>query len=139
MAERLTERAIRALKAPKRGERFIWDSELTGFAIKVFAPSKAHPAGARTFVLSYWLNGSERRFRIGSWPDWSVTAARAEAKEIRQRVDRGEDPASDRRERREAPTMADLAERYKFEHLPRKAEQSRHDDGVMIGPILRHI
>jgi integrase len=139
MAERLTERAIKALKAPKRGERFIWDSELTGFAIKVFAPTKAHPNGARTFVLSYWLNGSESRFRIGSWPDWSVTAARAEAKAVRQRIDRGEDPASQRRERREAPTMADLAERYRREHLPRKSKQSQHDDGVMIGHILRQI
>jgi len=44
----------------------------------------------------HWINGSERRFRIGSWPDWSATAARAEAREIRQRVDRGEDRASDR-------------------------------------------
>src|SRR5262249_4341384 len=127
MAERLTERAIKALKAPKRGERFIWDSELTGFAIKIFAPTKAHPKGARTFVLSYWINGTERRFRIGSWPDWSVTAARAEAKEIRQQVDRGGDPANKRRELREAPTMADLAERYRREHLPRKSEQSQHD------------
>jgi integrase len=139
MAERLTERAVKALQPPARGERFVWDAELKGFAVKVFAPTKAHPKGARTFVLSYWLNGSERRFRIGAWPAWSVTAARAEAKEIRQRVDRGEDPATERRERREAPTMADLAERYRAEHLPRKSQQSQHDDGVMLGHILRHI
>jgi integrase len=139
MAERLTERAVKALQPPARGERFVWDAELKGFAVKVFAPTKAHPNGARTFVLSYWLNGAERRFRIGAWPAWSVTAARAEAKEIRQRVDRGEDPATERRERREAPTMADLAERYRAEHLPRKSQQSQHDDGVMLGHILRHI
>ena len=66
-------------------------------------------------------------------------AARAEAKDIRQRVDRGEDPAGDRRARREAPTLLELAERYKAEHLPRKVPQSRHDDGVMVGHILRHI
>jgi integrase len=139
MAEKLTESLLKALEPPQRGSLLVWDSELTGFAVRVFAPSRAHPKGARTFLLSYWINGSERRFRIGSWPDWSVTAARAEAKEIRQRIDRGEDPANERRERREAPTMADLAERYKAEHLPRKSEQSRHDDGVMIGHILRHI
>ena len=40
--------------------------ELTGFAIKIFAPTRANPKGARTFVLSYWINGSERRYRIGS-------------------------------------------------------------------------
>ena len=139
MAEKLTEGVIKALEPPRRGSLLIWDAELTGFALRLFAPTKMHPKGARTFLLSYWLNGTERRFRIGSWPDWSVTAARAEARDIRQRVDRGEDPASDRRERREAPTMADLGERYKREHLPRKSEQSQHDDGVMIGHILRHI
>jgi integrase len=139
MAEKLTETLIKGLQPPARGERFIWDTELTGFAIKLFAPTRTNPNGARTFVLSYWINGSERRFRIGSWPDWSATAARAEAKEIRQRVDRGEDPARDRRERREAPTMADLAVRYRVEHLPRKSRQSQHNDVVMIGHILKHI
>src|SRR5262249_13447417 len=139
MAKKLTEGLIKALKPPKHGSSLIWDSEVTGFAIRVFASTRANPQGARTFLLSYWLNGTERRFRIGSWPDWSVIAARAEAKDIRQRVDRGEDPASGRRERREAPTMVDLAERYEREHLPRKSEQSKHDDGVMIGHILKYI
>jgi integrase len=139
MAERLTETFLKALIRPERGSRLIWDTELTGFAVRLFAPTRAHPTGARTFLLSYWLNGAERRFRIGSWPDWSVSAARDEAKGIRRRIDRGEDPASQRRERREAPTMTDLAERYKAEHLPRKSKQSQHDDGVMVGHMLRHI
>jgi integrase len=139
MAERLTEGFIKARKPPARGSHVIWDRELTGFAIRVFAPTRAHPEGARTFLVSYWLNGTERRFRIGSWPDWSAMAARAEAKAVRQRVDRGEDPASERRERRAAPTMLDLADRYKAEHLPRKSKQSQHDDGVLIGHILMRV
>jgi integrase len=139
MAERLTETMIKGLTPPKRGERFVYDSELTGFAIKLFAPTKANPKGARTFVLAYRHGGAERRYRIGSWPEWSVTAARDEAKAVRQRIDRGEDPARARQEWREAPTMADLAERYKDEYLPRKSEQSQHDDSVMVGHILRHI
>jgi integrase len=139
MAEKLTEALLKGLTPPARGERYVYDAEVTGFAVKLFAPTKTHLKGARTFVLVYRRNGSLRRFRIGSWPDWSVTAARAEAKEIRQRVDRGEDPATQRQERREAPTMLDLTEGYKREHLPRKSEQSRHDDGVMLGHILKHI
>ncbi|MFZ2145447.1 MAG: Arm DNA-binding domain-containing protein, partial [Xanthobacteraceae bacterium] len=137
MAERLTEGFIKTLTAPARGSRMVWDSELTGFALRVFTPTRAHPEGARTFLMSYWLNGTERRFRIGSWPDWSALAARTEAKAIRQRFDRGEDPATARREAREAPTMSDLAERYRTEHLPRKSKQSQHDDCVMVGHILR--
>jgi integrase len=139
MAEKLTESLIKILKPPKHGSSLVWDTEITGFALRVFAPTKVHPEGARTFLLSYWLNGMERRYRIGSWPDWSVVASRAEAKAVRQRIDRGEDPASERRERREAPTMLDLADRYKAEHLPRKSKQSQHDDGVMIGHILRQL
>jgi integrase len=139
MAKKLTETLVKDLIPPECGERFVYDSDLTGFAIKIFAATRSNPKGARTFVLVYRRNGNLRRFRIGSWPDWSVTAARAEAKEIRQRVDRGEDPAGERRDWYEAPTMSDLAERYKREHLPRKSEQSQHDDGVMIGHILKHV
>jgi hypothetical protein len=129
MAETLTEGVLLALEPPRRGSRLIWDAEPVGFALRLFAPTKTHPEGARTFLLSYWRNGTERRFRIGSWPDWSVTAARAEARELRRRIDRGEEVASDRRKRREAPTMADLSERYKPEQLQHVADV-HHDDLV---------
>jgi integrase len=139
VAEKLTETLLKDLTPPQHGERYVYDAELTGFAVKLFAPTKSNPKGARTFVLVYRHSGSLRRYRIGSWPDWSVTAAREEAKDIRRRVDHGEDPASQRRERREAPTMTDLAERYEREHLPGKSEHTQHDDGVMVGHILKHI
>jgi hypothetical protein len=115
MAEKLTERVIKALAPPQRGSRLIWDAELTGFALRLYTPTRAHPNGARTFLLAYWRNGTEHRARIGSWPDWSVKAARARARELRQRLDRGEEVASDRRKRRGAPTTS---------------EQSQHDDGA---------
>ena len=135
MPERFTEVFIKGLQPPAKGSRWEWDPETTGFLCRVFAPTKAHPEGARTFYLSYWLKG-ERRYRIGSWPDWSVVAAREEARLIRKRVDRGEDPATERRELRDAPTMGELAARYMTEHLPRKAERSQRDDKIMIE---RHI
>jgi len=97
MSARLTETLLKGLTPPARGERFVYDADVTGFAVKLYAPTKANPQGARTFVLTYRRNGTERRYRIGSWPDWSVTAARDEAKDIRRRVDRGEDPATERR------------------------------------------
>jgi hypothetical protein len=125
MAEKLTERAIKALVPPPRGSRLIWDTELTGFALRVYAPTRAQPKGARTFVLSYWHNSIERRVRIGSWPDWSASAARAEAMKLRHQVDRGEDPARKRRKRRKRrglPIVADLSARNQG---PRKGEQSQ--------------
>ena len=138
MPERFTETFIKGLAPPEKGARWEWDSELTGFLIRVFAPTRSHP-DARTFYLSYWLKG-EKRYRIGSWPDWSVTAARDEAKAMRKRVDRGEDPATVRRELRDAPTMQELWDRYRADHLPRKAAKSQREDTKMVERhILPHI
>ena len=78
---------VKALKPPPRGERFLWDAELTGFAIKIFAPTKAHPRGARTFVLSYWINGTRAPL-----PDWLLAGLVGHGG-----TRRGEgDPATDR-------------------------------------------
>jgi integrase len=132
MPTKLTERGVKAIEAPKSGATTVWDSEVTGFGVRVFAPSGRRPQGARSFFVNYRIDGAERRFTIGSFPEWSAEAARNEAKELRRRIDRGEDPASEKRERREASTVADLAERYKTEHLPKKAQRSQKDDWAMI-------
>jgi hypothetical protein len=80
--------------------------------VRVFAPTTRRPAGAKSFFVNYRVDGREKRLTIGSFPEWSVEAARAEAKGLRRRIDRGEDPAKERKDRREAPTVRDLAERY---------------------------
>src|SRR5262249_25705059 len=49
-----------------------------------------------SFILNYRLRGREHRFTIGAWPDWSVLKAVREARTLRQRVDRGENPLVDR-------------------------------------------
>ena len=61
-----------------------------GFGVRVTA------AGSRAFVLNYRLRGREYRFTIGAWPDWSALKAVREARDLRQRVDRGENPIEDR-------------------------------------------
>lgn len=132
MAQKLAERFVSKEPAPASGATTIWDSEITGFGVRIFAPTARHPQGARSFFINYRVDGRERRYTIGSFPEWSVEAARNEAKELRRRVDRGEDPASEKRERREAPTVADLAERYRAEHLPKKAASSQANDWAMI-------
>lgn len=99
---RLTERGARDADAPTTGQRIFWDADLKGFGLRV-----TH-GGARAFILDYRANGRQRRLTIGSFPDWSVAAARERAKELRRAVDLGEDPMADRHARREASTMAEL-------------------------------
>jgi len=132
MAEALTENLVKQHRAPAHGAVTVWDSEVKGFGVRIFAPTTRNPEGARSFFVNYRVDGAERRFTIGAMPVWSVKAARAEAKALRQRIDRGEDPATDKRARREAPTVRDLADRYKREHLPKKAARSQTQDWRII-------
>jgi hypothetical protein len=65
-------------------------------------------AGFRPFILNYRTRtGRERRITIGQFPDWK-TAARDEAKALKQRIDRGGDPLADIEADRDAKTVADL-------------------------------
>ena len=43
---------------------------------------------------------------IGSWPEWSVTAARDRAKALCRETDEGQDPLEQRRDDHEAPRVS---------------------------------
>jgi integrase len=95
---KLSEETVKRLPVPDTGNRIVYFAGATiqgakaprGFGVRVTA------AGARAFVLNYRLRGREHRFTIGAWPDWSALKAVREARNLRQRVDRGENPIDDR-------------------------------------------
>ena len=132
MPEKLSKERIESEPAPDRGAVLIYDTEVKGFACRVFAPTNRHPSGMRSFCLNYTASGIERRYSIGRYPDWSVAAAREEAKALRKRVDRGEDITLEKRTALEAPTVTDLAQRYREEHLTGKPPKTVHDRGVHL-------
>ena len=80
MAQRLTDKAVKALPAPARGNQISYDTEIKGFGARVTA------AGAIAFIINYRRksDGLERRYTIESRPDWSVAAAREEAKRLKR-------------------------------------------------------
>jgi len=98
------------------GDVMWWDSDprATGFGIRSYA------GGSKSFFIDYRLHGRHGRFTIGPFPRWSAEAAREEAKKLRKEIDRGVDPAGDKRARRTAPTIQDLIDRYIADHLPKK-------------------
>src|SRR5579875_3524377 len=117
MAQYLTDRIVEALPRPAAGNQITYDGgekAVRGFGVRVTS------AGGRAFVLNYRASGRERRITIGSYPDWSVKAARERAKELKRRIDLGEDPMAERHAERAAPTIEALAARYLAEHAPRK-------------------
>ena len=131
MGERLTDRLVRGLPIPASGSKITFDGEVAGFGARVTA------AGARAFVLDYRSGGRRRRITIGSFPDWSTTAARDEAKALKRRIDRGEDPMGERHDERAAPTVDDLCDRYFADELPKKRPLSRRDFSAIINTIIR--
>ena len=80
---KLNEKALRDAE-PKPGISYqVFDTEVIGFAARIQA------SGARTFTIDYRHAGRQRRMTIGRWPEWSVTAARERAKELRRAIDEG--------------------------------------------------
>jgi integrase len=141
MADKLTNDLVESTPAPAKGAVTRWDNDpkARGFGVRIFAPTQQNPAGVRSFFINYRIDGIERRHTIGKYPTWSASAARSEAQELRKRIDRGEDPATDKRERREAPTVRDLVDRYIADHLPKKAaadDPARRNDEIRILDLI---
>src|SRR5262245_36757909 len=134
MMAKLNEAAIKALPVPTQGHKLHFfpgavvqgSPTPRGFAVRVTAN------GVRSFLLCYWHGGRERRYTIGRHPDWSCLAAVKEARELRRRVDRGEDPLATRDAARApiaAPerqtTVADVIERFIVQHVEKTMRRPR--------------
>ena len=127
---KLSEKTLRDAE-PVEGRSYqIFDTEIHGLSARVQC------SGARAFSLDYRFAGRQRRMTIGRWPDWSVTAARERAKELRRMIDEGLDPLATREDLREAPRVKDMIDRYIREHLPKLAPVNASDQTSMLRKIV---
>jgi integrase len=143
MGRWLTEAFVREEKPPAKGVKRIWDAPdprgkmgwASGFGVRVSA------GGSKSFVLRYRsrTTGIEHLYTIGSFPDWSTTAARAEAREIKARIDKGGDPQTEKQAARDAATVSDLCDRFLAEHVMRKRPNTRRDYTGIIETIIRPV
>ena len=131
MATRITETVAKTTSAPEKGSQITYDADVKGFGLRVTA------AGARAFVLNYRSGGRERRLTIGSYPEWSATAARKRAEALKREIDTGADPMAERHEERAAPTVSDLCDRFAREHLPRKRPSTQEEYSAILEKIVR--
>lgn len=115
--KKLTERTVKAAKEPG----IIWDSELTGFGLRVGATAK-------TFFYNYRIHGRERRIKIDTYPKASAESAREDAETYALKVRRGIDPLAEKQAADGASTVADVWANYEAEHLPDKREASQRGD-----------
>jgi integrase len=126
MSSRLSDAGAKKLE-PRSGTYIEFDTVVKGFGVRVT------PAGSRSFVICYRTrSGRQRRYTIGSLPNWSVSAARKVAKELLQRVGLGEDPVAQRQDDRGGETVSDLADRYTEQHMPKKRPRSQREDRDLL-------
>jgi integrase len=120
--EKITDKLVHATDPPSKGQIFLRERSVTGFAVRITA------TGFKAFVLNYTVRGRERRITIGKHPAWTVVAAREEAKRLRRMIDVGEDPLEERHVHRTQPTFFDFYRRYEVEALPKKAPRTQRDE-----------
>ena len=87
-----TQADIHRLPVPKAGEAVYFDEgkpkdRAQGLAIRI------RSAGSRKFVFFYRLGGRLLKYTIGDATSWTLDKARATARDLRVKVDRGENPA----------------------------------------------
>jgi Arm DNA-binding domain len=94
-------------------ERFIWDTELVGFGLRL---RKRHDDSGilRTWVAQYRASGRTRRHSLGAPAKVSLTAAREAARKLLAHSALGHDPQAEKTAKRvrAARTFASVAEAY---------------------------
>lgn len=79
--------------------------------------------GTKSFQFQRWSSEKQRPVivTLGKWPDLSLHTAREKANALRQEVSSGNDPQSDKRQRRDTLTVAEILDLYLTEHsIPHK-------------------
>jgi integrase len=135
MLIKITKRQVDAIRPGER-DRFLWDSQLKGFGLKVT------PAGRKVYVLQYRMGGRGlpvKRFTIGNHGDYTPNQARDVAEKLRGGIRNNVDPGVAKRkaiaDQRAAITIKQLCEQYLENPPPKKSSTLATDKGR----IIRHI
>jgi integrase len=134
----LTDSVVRDLKTPG----LVYDAPHASNGRKAFVSGfgiKVSGGGAKTFVLRYRSRTTrqEHLFKIGSWPSWNCEAARAEATELKLKIEKGGDPQNEREADRNAATISDLCDRFIADHLPKKRASTQRDYRSIVDGHIR--
>ncbi len=102
---KINKRAVDAAEVRSK-DYFIWDDELPGFGLRVFA------SGKRSYLIQYRSQGRTRRYTIGLHGVWTPEEARKEARVQLGRVAKGDNPAEERLLDHQAITVKELCDLY---------------------------
>lgn len=118
ISDRLTKRAVDALQ-PRDKPYVAYDADLTGFGLRVM------PTGVKSWIAEYRPDGggrgvAKKRVTLGKVGALTPDQARRAASELLARVTLGADPAAEKADRRDAPTVSGLIDAFIAEHVDGK-------------------
>jgi len=115
---KLTKSAVDAAQ-PQAQAVELRDTLVPGFLCKIT------PAGRKVFMLQYRTNAGERRKpALGLYGELTVDQARSLAQEWMAEVRRGGDPGAAKIEARQAPTVAELCEKFMADYSKQRNKPS---------------
>lgn len=114
---RLSKRVVEAAEV-RSTEYVLWDGDIPGFGVRIM------PLGRRTFLVQYRVGTRSRKLALGPHGVLTSEQARARAMQTLGDVKGGADPAEERRTRREAITVRELADRFDREHIAVRVKAS---------------
>ena len=136
---RLTQAIIKSAKPNPEKDVFLWDADVTRFGVRI------KPSGVKSYLIQYRdQRRREDKHTIGRCDSMKLEDARKEARDNLAGVDKGRDPAAERKSLRESQTVGHLCDQYFAEAeagkvfsrgKPKKASTL----GIDRGRIDRHI
>jgi integrase len=128
---KLTKRSVDALKPLPGRDIVVFDSELSGFGVRVKA------SGRKSYLVQYRnAGGRSRRLTIASHGRLTAEEARDEAKQLLAAAARGQDPAEERHRALHAPTVAQFAALYLERHARPRKKTAIADESMLRRYIL---
>lgn len=110
MVAKLTKRIVEGAEV-RPTEYMLWDGDLPGFGVRILS------TGRRSYMVQYRAGRRSRRITLGPHGILTADQARGMAIQMLAEVRSGGDPARDRKERRQAITVKELADRFDKEHI----------------------
>jgi integrase len=120
---RISKRVVDALACPTGKDReILWDATLAGFGVCAF------PSGKKVYVAQFRKDGRSRRVAIGDQGRLTPNEARALALVMLGDVEKGADPAEQRRAARAVRTLREVSEEFLRLHVAQKRKERTHAD-----------
>ncbi|KPA20425.1 Transposase [Shimia sp. SK013] len=128
---KLTKRAVDGLKSRTK-DYLVWDSDMRGFGLRVY------PTGKKTYLVQYRIARRTRRVTIGQHGVLTADEARKRARQLLGDVAHGGDPSGEKQDRRRAPTVAGLCDRFLEEYVDQHCKPTTaRDYRSIIGRLIR--